>query len=283
MFKKILNFIMLILIIVGFVIGIYFSCFSKNQQQEKSTNDAIFAMLQTKPIEVTQVFTFGKCFNFSGKLAGISKDNFESAKLYVTDANGFEKNYKLDAKVEEETLYLSTTSQINTGLILDELTPGEYILLVRIKMNNHVNPKYYSLSNHSENDDIEYFTITKENTNRKVNINFKSKTYDTHEYAYLSLDITNAEKPEDVYDIVIDAGHGGKDIGEKSGSHTEADITLSYAKRLKERLEAQGLKVKLTRDDVNTDTYTSTNMYDEKWQNHNRLSFQSKIYAVFAH
>ena len=32
---------------------------------------------------------------------------------------------------------------------------------------------------------------------------------------------------------------------------------------MKERLETQGLKIKLTRDDVNTNTYTATNMYDE--------------------
>ncbi len=264
MFRKVLNFSMLILIIAGFVIGIYFSCFSKSQQQqENSKNDAIFAMLQTKQIEVTEFFTFGKCLNFSGKLTGVSKDNFESAKLYLTNGNDFEKTYQLEGKIEEGNLNLSTTSQINTGLILDDLVPGEYILLVRIKMNNNVSPKYYSLSNCSELGDIEYFTITKENANRKIHINFKNKTYDEHEYAYLSLNVTPAEKPEDVYDIVIDAGHGGKDTGEKSGSDTEADITLSYAKLLKERLEVQGLKVKLTRDDVNTDTFTSTNMYDE--------------------
>lgn len=255
---------MLILIIIGLGIGIYFSIFFKKQTQEdKSENDAIFAMLQTKQIEVNEFFTFGKCFNFSGKLSGISKDNFESAKLYLTDGNGFEKSYQLEGKIEEENLILSTTNQINTGLILDDLAPGEYIVLVRIKMNNSVNPKYYSLANHSEYSDIEYFTITKENTNHKVKVSFKNKTYHEHEYAYLKLDVTPAEKPEDVYDIVLDAGHGGKDSGEKRGSDTEADITLSYAKRLKEKLETQGLKVKLTRDDTNTDTYTSTNMYDE--------------------
>ena len=52
--------------------------------------------------------------------------------------------------------------------------------------------------------------------------------------------------PEEVYDIVIDAGHGGKDVGEKSGTFTEAGITLEYANLLKQSLEEKGYKVKLT-------------------------------------
>ena len=39
---------------------------------------------------------------------------------------------------------------------------------------------------------------------------------------------------------------------EKTGSITEANITLEYAKLLKESLEGYGFKVKLTRDDDNT-------------------------------
>ena len=264
MFKKFLTFMMLILIVIGFAIGIYFSIFAREKTQDEQTkNDAIFAMIQTKPIEVTEFFTFGKCFNFSGKLSGIAKDNFESAKLYLTDGNGFEKNYRLEGKIEEGNLILTTTDEINTGLILDDLSSGEYIVLVRLKMNNSVNPKYYSLANSSEYEDIEYYTITKDDSNRKIKIEFKNKSYNGQNYAYLNMDVAETEKPEEIYDIVIDAGHGGKDTGEKSGSDTEADIALSYAKLLKTRLEAQNLKVKLTRDDSNTDTYTSNNMYDE--------------------
>lgn len=263
MLKKILTFIMLILIIIGFGIGIYFAVFSNGEtQEEKSKNEAIFGMIQTKQVEVSQFFTYGRCLNFTGKLPGVSKDNFESVKLYLTDGNGLEKTYKLEGKIEEGNLTISTANEINDGLILDDLPQGEYVVLVRVKLNNSVNPKYYALSNKSEYGDIEYYTITKENKNNKVNISFKNKSYNNNDYAYLNIDVTESEKPEDVYDIVIDAGHGGKDVGEKSGTDTEADITLTYAKLLKERLESQGLKVKLTRDDSNTNTYTSINMYD---------------------
>ena len=39
------------------------------------------------------------------------------------------------------------------------------------------------------------------------------------------------------YKVVIDAGHGGSDKGEKSGDITEADVSLEYAKLLKASLE----------------------------------------------
>lgn len=262
MFKKILTFIMLIFIISGLGIGLYFATKSDSNEEQK-LQEAIFEKLQTKEVEATEIFTYGKCFHFSGKLEGAVKDNFESAKLYLTDGNEFEKTYPLDASFEEGNFQISTTAQLNSGLILDDLPEGEYVVLVRLKLNNSVNPKYYSLSNASNLENIEYFTVTKENQNRKINLEFKSQKYDNRDCAYLSLTVTNAEKPAEVYDIVIDAGHGGKDVGEKSGTDTEADIALAYAKLLKERLETQGLKVKLTRDDANTNHYTATNMYDE--------------------
>lgn len=264
MFKKILTFVMLIFIVIGLGTGLYFATFSKMKRQEQQEiKQAIFEKLQTKQVEVSQMFTYGTCFHFSGTLSGVLKDNFESAKLYLIDGNEFEKTYPLDATFETDKFHFSTTAQINTGLILDDLPEGEYVVLVRLKLNNSVNPKYYSLSNVSNLQNIEYFTVTKENQNRKINLEFKTKEYDNRDCAYLSLKVAHAEKPAEVYDIVIDAGHGGKDVGEKSGTDTEADIALAYTKLLKERLEVQGLKVKLTRDDANTDTFTATNMYDE--------------------
>lgn len=264
MFKKILTFVMLIFIVIGLGTGLYFATFSKMKRQEQQEiKQAIFEKMQTKQVEVSQMFTYGTCFHFSGTLSGVLKDNFESAKLYLIDGNEFEKTYPLDATFETDKFHFSTTAQINTGLILDDLPEGEYVVLVRLKLNNSVNPKYYSLSNVSNLQNIEYFTVTKENQNRKINLEFKTKEYDNRDCAYLSLKVAHAEKPAEVYDIVIDAGHGGKDVGEKSGTDTEADIALAYTKLLKERLEVQGLKVKLTRDDANTDTFTATNMYDE--------------------
>lgn len=49
--------------------------------------------------------------------------------------------------------------------------------------------------------------------------------------------------------IVIDPGHGGDDMGARSGSgQVEKDVTLAIARRLARVLEARGHRVRLTRD-----------------------------------
>ena len=101
------------------------------------------------------------------------------------------------------------------------------------------------------------------------------------DYSYLSIKVENAELPENIYDIVIDAGHGGTDTGEKSGSDTEANIALIYSKVLKEKLESQGFKVKLTRDDTNSSMYTTTNMYDDNGRISIACSSKSKYMFSF--
>jgi len=60
--------------------------------------------------------------------------------------------------------------------------------------------------------------------------------------------------PHELYDkiVVIDAGHGGNDPGTIAEGFYEADIDLEIAKKLKPKLEAQGIRVYMTRE---TDKY----------------------------
>ena len=54
--------------------------------------------------------------------------------------------------------------------------------------------------------------------------------------------------------VVIDAGHGGKDVGAIGGGIHEKDITLDVAKRVEKLLRKKGYSVMMTRDD---DIYVS--------------------------
>ena len=275
MLKKIFTYFMLILVICGLGIGIYFSLNStEGTKEQRDKKEAIFGMVQQKEVEISQYFTYGQFFNFSGSISNISKDNFESVKLYLTDGKEFEKNYELTGVIEDGKLNVSTASLLNSGIKLDELAGGDYVVLVRVKSNNSVNPKYYSLANKSEYPNIDYFTITKDGKNNKISISFENTTYNEHEYSYLNIHVSENEKNDEVYDIVLDAGHGGKDDGERLGADTEANISLSYAKLLKQKLEEKGLKVKMTRDDTNTETFTATNMYDDNRKNFNCMCFK---------
>ena len=56
---------------------------------ESLVKSKIFDNVQLKQFEVSEFFTYGNSFNLSGVLPGIEKDNFESAKLYLTNENGY--------------------------------------------------------------------------------------------------------------------------------------------------------------------------------------------------
>lgn len=51
-----------------------------------------------------------------------------------------------------------------------------------------------------------------------------------------------------IYTIVIDAGHGGRDVGCSGQNSNESDINLAIAKKLKRALETGGFRVVMTRD-----------------------------------
>lgn len=265
--KKIIRFIFIILIVVGIYYGIKISIVNSNPEKSRDKIlSQVFENIQTIEVELDKVYTYGKGINISGKITNLSEDNFENVKLIISDGYEYEKSYNLNYSLDKKnkTLIFSTDNNMNRGIIIDELIEGEYFFLVRLKTNNSIEPKYYTLKPTEDlinNLNIDYYTVTVDDTNRSMNINFNTMKYKDKELYYLSMNIKNAELPEDVYDIVIDAGHGGTDSGEKSGSTSEASITLEYAEKLKEKLEESGLKVKLTRNSENSSSFTYTNMY----------------------
>lgn len=274
--KKIAKILFLIVVVFGIASGVYISA-DKNNYKKKDLIKIqnVFGNVQAKSATVTNFFTYGDTLNVSGILNNIAKDNFENAKLILTDGEN-EITCNIETIIEDQNLNF-TTSEINKAIELDNLTVGNYYVLLRVKLNNSANAKYYTLSNTSDCKNIEYYTITKNLENNKIDIQFLKKEYKEKEYNYLAVNVSKAENSEEFYDFVIDAGHGGSDSGEALNGHTEADITLDYAKTLKKSLEELGLKVKLTRDDKNSSSYTYTNMYDSD----GRISIACKSKAKY--
>lgn len=259
--KQIFKFIFLLIVVFGIGSGIYITVSRDVQaKQEIRQVEDIFNSLQNKEAEIAKFYTYGDSFNVSGSLDNVSKENFENARLIVTDGQ-VEHTYDLSTTLDGKLLMFET-AKINKGIELDKLEVGNYYVLLRVKLNNSANAKYYTFNNISIYQPIEYYTVTKNGENNKISIEFLKKELSGKTYNYLGLNITKAENTE-CYDFVIDSGHGGTDSGEKKDGYTEANITLDYAKDLKVKLEELGLKVKLTRDDENTDTFTSTNMYND--------------------
>lgn len=259
--KKVLKIVFIIPIVIGIIIGIIIGV--KGNLPDNTSKKAlanIVEKIQKKEAEVTNMYVYGTSLNIEGKIYGISKDNLEGTKLILTD--GFEEiEYKLETTVKDNILNFEA-SQINNTIDLENLLNKDYYILLRLKLNNSMDYKYYNMKNSLDESSIKYYTITKNGINEQVKIEFLEKEHKKEKYKFLMISKCESTLPEDIYDIVIDAGHGGSDKGENNGEYNEANITLEYAMRLAKYLEEKGLKVKLTRTEENNSTYTSTNMYD---------------------
>ena len=275
--KRIWQLIIVVPIIIGVVIGIWIAVSNQievNNDEAKKAN--IFGSLEVNPAEVTKFYTYGTSLNIEGKVKGIKKDNYEGARILVTDGEKTVE-YKPEVFFDDYGVVFTSGENINDAIDLDRLNPGTYYINIRFKLNNSREYKYYSLSNVSSNKNIEYFTLTKDDKNNKIDIKFTEYKYNNKKYKVLSLNVAETKLPENVYDIVIDAAAGGTDKGEKYSEYNEANLMLDYAIGLKEKLEAKGYKVKLTRDEANSSTYTTTNMYDDN----GRISIACKTKAKY--
>lgn len=83
-----------------------------------------------------------------------------------------------------------------------------------------------------------------------------------------AVNATASPKPE--YNIVIDAGHGGRDGGAIGVSGvTESELNLKYAKELKSLCEDFGIGVVMTRSDMN-------GLYDESAPNKKKSEMERR-------
>ncbi len=226
-----------------------------------SSIDKMFEIAQKSAIgNVTTYIVYGTHFNIEGNLS-LPEQHEELNDVQIVAKNASDDEIVIDAKYtyENNTIKFSTLDTINTGLNLEELKVTDYYIFVKtIDINNQA--KYYTLANDTEYGEINYYTLTRNNSNNKIYINFSKE----NDIPFLGLNVRTSELPENVYDVVIDPGHGGNDGGAVSGSYEEASIVLKTALNLKRELEKIGLKVLLTRDGTESSVeYTANNMYDE--------------------
>ena len=208
------KFLVLIILVVLVVCGYHFyNDYKFNQFIKKIESDKI---------SIDDFYVYGNHLNFSGTT------NIKNGKLILKSKN---KELEYDINIKDDEFYLS--KKINEGINLDKLGSGKYYVLLKS------NDKYYSFENNTKYKNVTYYSTIKNNKTNKMNINFNK---------YFNID-SKSISPKGVYDITIDAGHGGDDTGAINGSHYEADYTYEYAIALKKKLESKGYTVKLTRDE----------------------------------
>ena len=188
--------------------------------------------VEEETINIDQLFIYGNHLNMHGTI--INEDNLELV-LY----NGDFITY--DINVLEDGFNLS--NNVNEGILLDSIPIGKYYLFLRanIKDNNgNISYKYFALKNETSYKETEYYTFS--NVGNKIIIGSDDN------YKTIMMSVIKS-KNDDVYDVVVDPGHGGMDSGATKYGYMEADFTMKLAISLKEKLEAYGVRVKLTRED----------------------------------
>ena len=270
--RRIIMFIIIIIIIVC----IYHMRVNESKENASvnafsSINEIIDEIETDAYANINRYIVYGTHFNIEGEI-DIHEDNpIESAEVIAKTASEEEIGIDTEYTYENHKLSFSTLKEINTGLDLESLNVEDYYILLKVEFSEN-EIKYYSLSNDTEYGNIEYYTLTRNHTNNRIYIDFTT----IHNMPILGFHITTVNAlPEDVYDVVIDRGHGGNDVGAVSGRYMESEIALDCALELKTQLEAIGLKVLLTRDGTESEEYTMYNIYDED----GRITMANKSHA----
>ena len=234
--------------------------------------------------EITKYIVYGTHLNIEGSL---TVDNLEyddiDLVLYNKDKKKKKKEspekkfttIKITPDKEMNTVSFKLSDLINEGLYLDDITQGKYYLFIRTthkttndKNEEEISYKYYSLDNKTTYPETTYYTLSKYNNKISINSN--------NDYQTLMFDVTE-NKDAEIYDVVIDPGHGGMDPGAVVNGKKETDYTMDMALSLKESLEKLGLKVKLTWDE-NTITNNKVINYYGKG---GRAQISHEVYAKY--
>ena len=157
--------------------------------------------------------------HFYAESLHIETEEIEPPKTYtlVSTTGVDKKTYELGA---------------NNAIELNEINSGTYFVQL---------DDQYIACDQLENSDV-WYTVTRDGKSKEVKLE--------RSFGKLVLTINTVNQlPENVYDIIVDPGHGGLDGGTVGSGTNERDEILKVAEYVTKRLEDHGLKVKLTRTD----------------------------------
>lgn len=250
--KKKIIFIICISIAIILAIFISYILIKKHKivkTSEQSEYDQNIQIEETYA-NLTDAYIYGTHLNIEGE---IELDNSNIEKITLILANKEEQlEYNVKYEVQETQILFTTCEYINKGINLEKISKEKYAFLLKVKEKSNKN-KYYSINaNNVKIEELEYYTISNNNMTKYITIKEAKK----EETSYIILSSENIKMPENIYDITIDAGHGGNNPGAVYKEYYESKIVLDYALELKEMLEKQGLKVALTRsEDIKIEEY----------------------------
>ncbi len=233
--------IVIALLIISVIISVNFYKQYKFKKFLKNINDDKF--------NITEYYIYGTHLNIKGQI----NENYTDSKIKLV-LKSIDEEIEYNLKINNSTFTLS--SKINDGINLEKLNNNKYYLLIKI------GKEYYKLNNLTKHKKDTYYSFIKNNKCNKLEIEFDN---------YFTIS-SKKHNSNNIYDIVIDAGHGGTDSGATYNNYYEADLTYKYAKALKKKLTNLGYKVKLTRD---------KNEGIKTYGKHSRTAIPNEVHAKY--
>ena len=187
---------------------------------------------------ISEIYIYGNHLNIKGNI----EENLSFDEINLLFHSGEDTKVPLNYEFENNNINFYLGDKINNGYLIDNLDVGNYNLYIELINGNDI--IYYKLKNNTNYGETEYYSIRKNNTQKKYNFQNKNDT--------INLNVKK-DNNEEIYDIVLDPGHGGIDKGACGNSYCETDFTYLISSKVKEELEKKGLKVKLTRGDLSSE------------------------------
>lgn len=207
---------------------------------------------------IDELYVYGQRLNIKGNIE-LTYDNIEDINLKIKGKkNETIVDLKYDVLDNEINYYIS--DKINNGFVLDNLFIDKYLVYLEIVTTEK--SYYHELLNNTEYKETTYYSVGSNEKRKKITIKAEDE---------LMINVILNDSDE-IYDVVIDPGHGGSDKGACFKERCETDFTLMLSKLLKKKLEDLGYKVALTRND----DYSITN-YGENGRIDNMHNSNAKL------
>ena len=194
-------------------------------------------------------FTLSEEYNNGLYLETIERDTYKMF-IRVTGEVPFEsEESSAEMETADDTVAEEETSDANdssSSLALQKKKPEETTTAEEISeettenVNKEYYYKYYPLKNGTDYQETVYYTMS--SVGNRIVIG------DEDEYQTMQMTVQE-NSDEGIYDVVIDPAHGGSDPGASGNGHNEKEYLLKLALKIKDKLEAGGMKVALTRSD----------------------------------
>lgn len=196
-YKKFLTIV--VLLIIGGVSG----CLIYNQYKEVNQIRLLFQQLEGTT-KINEYTIYGNHLNIRGS---IKLDSKISKITLVLKNYNMEREFPLIYKQDKQQFNFELSSDINNGINLETIEEGNYYIFIKVYRKNKV--YYYSLINGTNYQDLEYYTLTNNNYNKKIKLNINEFELENKNIQYFKISCKKHDINPEIYDIVIDPGHGG--------------------------------------------------------------------------